>query len=538
MKRVVLSSVALLLVATVPAQAAPPRYHITGGHPPTRAYPYMAYVSVDKQAGTIACGGTLIAARWVLTAGHCIADPTEGPTTVTPDKVRVVLGRTDLRNIPLGEVLPVSRLALDPQYGTFSNMTPKHDVAVLQLTTPVGAQQARLARPQDSGLWAPGAATTTIGYGLTSASGTPPQMLLETELAIAPDSECRATTPIELDTAVCAGQGDARGVCFGDSGSPLLSAGTDTVIGVTSFASCDGRLNGFGRAGADPLNAWIRSIVPQAEIDSNPVAPQPGDNVTLLSAARVPGGSYSTLRWDLDNDGAFDDASGQTVTRTLDSGNYPIGLEASDAAGDHEIRRVVLEVRPRTAIVLGAPVRVSEGDGIAVTLTSPGSGTGAISVLGSGLPPVPFAAGETTKVLVVHTTDNWRRGGSKTVSLQLAGPTGQLLVGQPATASVRVRDDDVIAFRGGRTLHARGGRVTLRVRVYKRSTVRFAITTRSGKVIAHGTRRLRHTGRAAVRLKLSRSARALVRRRHKLGILLQAAHGHDRLGPPLKRFVR
>ena len=480
MQRVVLSSVALLLVAAVPAQAAPPRYHITGGHAPTRVYPYMAYVSVEKQAGSVACGGTLIAARWVLTAGHCVADPTEGPTTVTPDKVRVVLGRTDVRSIPLGEVLPISRLVMDPQYGTFSNMTPKHDVAVLQLTTPVSVQQAQLARPQDAGLWAPGAATTTIGYGLTSASGTPPGVLLQTELAIAPDSQCRATTPIELDTAVCAGQGDARGVCFGDSGSPLLSGTSDIVVGVTSFASCDGRLNGFGRAGADPLNAWIRSIVPQAEIDAVPAAPQPGDSVSIQSAARVPGGSYTSLRWDLDNDGAFDDATGQSVTRTLDTGQYPIGLEASNAAGDHEVRRVVLDVRPRTPIVIAAAPRVSEGDGIAVTLTSPGTGSGAISVLGAAA-PVPFAAGETTKTIVVPTTDNWRRDGSRTVNLQLTGPTGQLLVGQPATVGVRVRDDDVIAFRGGHTLHARGGRVTLRVRVYKRSTVRFAITTRSGR---------------------------------------------------------
>jgi hypothetical protein len=537
MKRIVLSSVALLLGAAAPAHADPPRYHITGGHAPTRAYPYMAYVTVQKQAGSIACGGTLIAARWVLTAGHCVADPTEGPTTVTPADMRVILGRTDVTNIPPNEVLAVSRLVLDPQYGTFSNMTPRHDVAVLQLTNPVGAAQARLALPRDGALWAPGAATTTIGYGLTSASGTPPGRLLETELAITPDAQCRATTPIEFDTAVCAGQGDARGVCFGDSGSPLLS-GVDTVIGVTSFASCDGRLNGFARAGADPLNAWIRSIVPQAEIDSVPAAPQPGDSVTLQSAARVPGGSYTSLRWDLDGDGAFDDGTGPSVIRTLDTGQYPIGLEASDAAGDHEIRRVVLEVRPRTAIAVAAPPRVSEGDGIAVTLSSPGTGAGAISVLGAAVPPVPFAAGETTKTVVVPTTDNWRRGGSRTLNLQLAGPTGQLLVGQPATAIVRVRDDDVIAFRGGHTLRERGGRVTLRVRVYKRSTVRFAITTRSGKVIGHVTRRLRHTGKAAVRVKLSRSARALVRRRHKLGVLLQAAHGHDRLGPPLRRLVR
>ncbi|HEY6886529.1 MAG TPA: PKD domain-containing protein, partial [Solirubrobacter sp.] len=84
---------------------------------------------------------------------------------------------------------------------------------------------------------------------------------------------------------------------------------------------------------ARTVTAGTRS--PVAAFSSSDDAPQTGQPVTLTAAATDPDGDAPlTLLWDLDDDGAFDDGTGKTVSTAFAAGDHVIGLEARDPGGD------------------------------------------------------------------------------------------------------------------------------------------------------------------------------------------------------------
>ncbi len=68
-----------------------------------------------------------------------------------------------------------------------------------------------------------------------------------------------------------------------------------------------------------------------------------------------------TYAWDLDGDGAFDDAAGATATATLPAGDPTVGVRATDAYGRTatETRTMSMHafnVRPVPRLTLGSAV--------------------------------------------------------------------------------------------------------------------------------------------------------------------------------------
>jgi hypothetical protein len=325
------------------------------------------------------------------------------------------------------------------------------------------------------------------------------------------------------------------------------------IAGVTSFAHtlCAGAINGFARVGSDPLNAFIRDRVPQAEIDLSPAGPQPGDTVTMSSASRNPYGAYTSLRWDLDADGVFDDAAGASVSRTLSLGQYRVGLEAADSAGNREVRYITVDVRPRTAINIAdprPPARIREGQPVRVTLQPAGSGTGTIAVLAarrtarprrdfdpSGLTaPIGFAAGEAVKTLLIPTREDWRRERNERFRVSLASPTGQLTVGPDAVRDVTIVDDDVVRLMAGSTIRVRGGRARVRLRALRRGRV--TVVLERGVTRLGWLRRRVRPGRTTLRVRLDRAGRRLAARGGEVRVTL--LRGRDPVGPPVRRRLR
>jgi PKD repeat protein len=73
---------------------------------------------------------------------------------------------------------------------------------------------------------------------------------------------------------------------------------------------------------------------PVAAFTFAPAAPATGQAVTFTSTSTDPDGTVASQAWDLDNDGAFDDGTAKTASRTFATpGNYTVRLRAVDNSG-------------------------------------------------------------------------------------------------------------------------------------------------------------------------------------------------------------
>ena len=499
---------------------------------PPGAYPHQAQLRVSLGNGSTAiCGASLIARRYLLTAAHCVtrADDSVAP----PSAITVLLGKQDRTQFTDADRYAVDLVqrheAFDPSYA--------NDVAVVRLARPADVGQARLARPRDAATWAPGREATVIGWGrTTNLPGDPgSSQLLQVDLPIVGDDACTRLYGTDYRAALelCAGGEEGRDSCSGDSGGPLLSTGAaPMVVGLVSFGpdvcGSAGQPASYTRVGADPLNAWVRDRVPQAEFDVSPAVPQPGQPVTLTSAARNPVGSYTSLAWDLDGDGQFDDATGPIAQTALPEGRHVLGLQASDAAGDREQRHVVVDV-PRSPVAFSvATAIVREGRAVVLTVGKAGGATGVLQPVATGrtatagrdfrtaIAPVTFAPTDTARTVTVHTVQDRLDEPPETLVVSLGSPSPGLVVGAPDAVRVTIIDDD----RAPRPVlgHVRAGRTSLTapVSVIQRGRLSLRLTDRhTGQLLGTVTRTARHAGRATLRARYTPGGRRLLRRGHR-----------------------
>jgi hypothetical protein len=81
------------------------------------------------------------------------------------------------------------------------------------------------------------------------------------------------------------------------------------------------------------LRAAPENQAPTASFDVAPGSPRPGKPVSFTSTSTDADGTIASHEWDLDGDGAFDDAIGQRATRSYDTGQYTVSLRVTDDDG-------------------------------------------------------------------------------------------------------------------------------------------------------------------------------------------------------------
>lgn len=185
---------------------------IVGGDRVTGSYPWT--VSLGN------CGGTLIGARWVITAAHCVANG-------APRSVRI--GSND--KYRGGEVINV--VDSSPHTGYLFGRLG-HDIAVLELERAAYTRPIAIA----NSIGPIGTNTKILGWGSERRDGRGgARFLKELNTRVLAANACaNVPGPIVARNEICTDDPRNQRACFGDSGGPQVKSnrGRWELIGATS----------------------------------------------------------------------------------------------------------------------------------------------------------------------------------------------------------------------------------------------------------------------------------------------------------------
>ena len=294
------------------AEAAP---RIIGGVPAGEGWPSVVGLLDSRITSNYAaqfCAGNLIAARWVLTAAHCVVDADTGTVTI-PERLQVLAGTASLsaggRRVRVVEVI---------RYPDYDRTTFDNDLALLRLAEPLALVPVRpLTADEEEALAAPGTLATVLGWGNTVVEGSAPSSeLLRAEVPIVDSEGCKRSYQGSVtDNMLCAGYPEGGvDACQGDSGGPLLvpdGAGGWVQVGIVSFGTAcavPGYYGVYTRVSRAAYGEWIEGYLAQ---DQNPnLAPV----VAVDSPDTVPAGDVVTLGMRArDDDGAIVEVSVEQI---------------------------------------------------------------------------------------------------------------------------------------------------------------------------------------------------------------------------------
>lgn len=295
--------------AASPSQAATltPRV-INGAQGSAADMPYLVALvdtSTMSQGGGYQaqfCGGALVTPTKVVTAAHCVVDPSTRQISAAAD-IQVLLGPS--LKTPVIAPVPVTSVIVHPNYDIDSSDS---DIAVLTLASPLdGVPTITPLSPAETATYvSSGGAVRVGGWGNTTALAGGkafPDIFRIANLVTFPDTMCGArgtysvngvnfqgfsASEADASTMLCAGAADTSGrmidACYGDSGGPLVSAlgGPARLIGVVSWGDdCASKYPGVYTR----VSAMYDFLLKEGAIQMDPPPAAPAISVGTLSGA-------------------------------------------------------------------------------------------------------------------------------------------------------------------------------------------------------------------------------------------------------------
>lgn len=222
-----------------------------------------------------ACGGSVVATGWIITAAHCTYDL---GVKIEDHDYRIRLGviRPDA---PEGNTYPIVKVIRHPDY---SPTTYQFDIALVQYDPARGtkgdfafgarriAVDTRLPTQRPVRARAP---VFAFGWGRTSLDDTTPSKILQgVRLELEDPAACTNRTAYRdwrKDSVLCAMGANREQACTGDSGGPLVTyedqRGVPTLIGVVSSGekcSTTGVPSRYIRIGHPAVQKWLADNLP------------------------------------------------------------------------------------------------------------------------------------------------------------------------------------------------------------------------------------------------------------------------------------
>lgn len=304
------------------------------------------------------CGGSIVAAQWVLTAAHC--------EVAVGD--RIGAGHSKLNTIRTnGQIRTVTQVIT---YTGFSSPEYGKDIMLLKLNSPLdlsgaNAKAIPLATEADAQYFAAGAVATVSGWGTLRSNGSSPNALQRVDVDIATASAIRsAYGTLSADQLGAARSG--KDSCQGDSGGPLIvkKNGTAILAGVVSWGegcAAAGKPGMYARVAT--FQSWIASKIGTTTTPTEPTEPTQPGTTTYLNSTNLTGARNATLQ------GTFSVPAGTrslTITMSGGTGDADLYVRAGSA--------------PTTSTYTCRPYK--EGNDETCTFTNPQAGTWYVNVRG------------------------------------------------------------------------------------------------------------------------------------------------------------
>lgn len=201
---------------------------IIGGRNATSGgYPYQ--VAIHRSTGGLACGGSIISDRIVLTAAHCDLGSVAN--------YKILAGSLYVYGDANAQLRDVRSFIKHDLYSEAGN---GYDIALAEVKAPFFFNIYVKPIKLSTSYWPPSGTVIATGWGQTRGgdSNSLAKFLQTVELKIVPYTECRlryANFPLNV---ICT-FAPSRGICNGDSGGPIVQKvnGEFIQFGITSFGA-------------------------------------------------------------------------------------------------------------------------------------------------------------------------------------------------------------------------------------------------------------------------------------------------------------